>query len=274
MSYGLILGGGTALGAVQVPILRHLYDTKGPPAWAVGVSVGSLNAAFCGEDRLSDLEELWGQVDGTRFFQVPNLDPWNGLFSMAPLRKKLRHHAVAQKLKLPTYAGIVDLSTGAYRNVHLNGTPLQDRWDVLIASCTQTGIHERVRWNGNWWGDGGLRHVLPPVPEGLLDRVEEVHAISCSPVDRKTRFRKHDPDEIKSGPAQLGAAFGIVMGEAVLNDVDRLKTTCGEKLRLWAPHTWDQVGQPFKAKQDDIALRLRTGRKLVEEGPLYSGASR
>jgi NTE family protein len=51
MATAFVRSGGASLGAIQVGMLRALYERKIRPDFLVGTSAGALNAAFIARDR-------------------------------------------------------------------------------------------------------------------------------------------------------------------------------------------------------------------------------
>jgi predicted acylesterase/phospholipase RssA len=265
----LLLGGGTALGAVQVAIICHLISKYGPPIAIEGVSVGSANGAFVGQGRHGELEAVWLTVDGTRWFQRAHLDFWNGLFDLKPLREKIRSYQIhTGTFVIPTFAGAVDVGSGQYRSLPLGESP-KDTEDGIIVSCTQPLIHRTSRYKGRVHADGGVRNI---VPQGILPGIDtkgvQIHAVSCSPVSETARFKQYEQGDLDEPFGLLGAVFGILMGEAGLNDVSRLRDRARSEgpVTVWAPDAWDDVGRPFDASREAVRRRLRTGERIAASG--------
>lgn len=273
MTWGLHLGGGTALGAYQVPILLQLISELGPPGYVVGVSVGSLNGAFVGMRRWAQLPSVWHLVgeQGTSWFQRLNDDPWNGFFTLKPLRKHLKEFQVGNFL-IPTYAGLVNLEEGDYQTACLNGLPIIESHNGLIVSCTQPGIHERARFRGQWCVDGGVDFVLPLIPE--QEAPSRVIVISCSPLTRESRKIKQTAEKLNSAKEQASAAFRRLMTNTLLLNLHTLEEQGRQRgvqrIDFYGPETWAHVGNPFDADRKDINLRLDSGEADAQRGPRLS----
>lgn len=273
MTIGLILPGGTTLGAVQVPGI----ETFAPRVrWTVGGSVGTPNGMFLGSGRPHELRPIWYDVGatGTRWFQRLNTvagfipTPWNGLYHLDPLRSKLRTYQVgAGGYKIPTYAGVVCAKNSVYVSVKLNDLSLADQHDVAVCSCLQPGIHRPERWRGHHYVDAGVRNVIPAIPAGV-ESVDEVVVLCCSPIEEAHRFPVRDDAAVSSGFEQATAAVQTFMGEIVLGDVQarigEARRLGAKRITFYAPRTWADVDRPFVATPETIALRLRTGAAMLE----------
>lgn len=259
--YGLNLSGGTALIAYQLPIVQAVVAEHGLPAYAAGVSSGSLLAAAVGmgEAGLAIFDKLIGTVDGTKWFQALSIGK-SGLFSLAPLEKQIRKAKLAERLVIPVYVGVTDMATGRFRLVLLNDLSYDDRVAALIASCTQPGIHETTQFQSAWCADGGLRHVLPPRPPGFVEC--DVIGVCSSPVEEQWRLPNHTQDEVSDAFESVQAAFAMLMTNTILRDIEVLSDDVAETRSnawIYAPKTWSRVGKPFKASKEDMAFRRKSG---------------
>ena len=270
MTIGIILPGGTTLGAYQVPGIERF----GPAAvWSVGGSVGSLNGSFLGSGRGAELRPIWHDVaaTGTRWFQRPHLKPWDGVFTLEPLRAKLATHKVGRGgYRIPTYVGAVHMATKQYLSLCLNDLSLPDHDDALVVTCLQPGIHRPERFRGRYHADAGVRNVIPAIPRGVA-RVDEVVVLACSPIEEAHRFPTVSEEDVSSGFEQAQAAVQAFMGEIVLGDVQsriaEARALGAKRISFYAPKTWADVGKPFVATDASIALRLRTGAADLAAGP-------
>lgn len=263
----LLLSGGAARGAFQVPIIEGLIERLGPPAAVVGTSVGAVHAAAVGTGRACRLRAIWDDIDGARDFQRPNLDMWHGLFHMRPLRALMARHLGGEWL-CETRVGTVDLERAQHRLV-----PLNDQHDVagvfqaVIASSSQPGIHERVWFQGAWHVDGGVMHVLP-VPK--RDRyllvmgghvITQVHAVTCFPRDPTPSSR--DSDQVNEVWEQAGRALDILVTNNSRQDIERLRELGrgpgAAKVTLYAPPSWHAIGAPFDASRATVRRRMHLG---------------
>ena len=260
MNYALFLGGGTALGAIQIPIIRHLYEKYGLPKRIAGVSVGAVNGGLLGEDRLPVLVNQWAEVDSVRFFGSHQLDFWQGFLSLNPLRKRMEQLQFAKDLKTTVSVGCVDIAAQKYVDITLNQIEEPHRIDAAICSAAQPFLMEPEKFMGRFLVDGGVLHVLPNVPDKELQEIDEIHVISCSPVGGGRR-KIRPPHEVNSAFEQAQASFEMLMSTTIQSDVERLKKH-KKPVYLYAPSTWGEVGRSFDASKEAIQLRMNTGEKL------------
>ena len=264
--WGLILGGGTALGAVQVPIAERLWAELGPPSGIVGVSVGAVNALMLGEHRVAELRAEWLDIDGIQDFAAPQPDVWNGFRTLNPLRRRLVERKAGLRLRTPSWAGLVDVESRAYQAIALH--LLQDvgqRWDAVIGSSSQPVLMEIPDFRGRPVMDGGAGgHVLPPLPNWA--EMDEIHIVSCSPLGDRRRTTAPRPVQGSRTWRAGSAAFALMMGRQADEDVEDLRDHLAGQMPTWlyAPQSWDEVGDPFEAEREDIARRLATGAAMFD----------
>src|SRR5687768_7045581 len=99
-----VLSGGASLGAIQVGMLRALYEREIAPDLIVGTSVGALNGGFIASrpqtTRTADeLAEVWRHIGRNHVFPLNPLTGFLGFFGMKDhlvpdgnLRRLLRRH--------------------------------------------------------------------------------------------------------------------------------------------------------------------------------------
>ena len=264
--WGLILGGGTALGAVQVTVAERLFADLGPPSGIAGVSVGAVNALLLGEHRVADLRAAWEGIDGIGDFAAPQVDIWNGIRSLRPLRRIMAERRAGMTLRTPTWAGLVDVSTRCYQSIALHH--LQDvghRWDAAVGSASQPLIMEPAHFRGRLVMDGGAGgHVLPPLPNWA--EMDEIHIVSCSPVGDRRRTTAPPPVSRSDVLHAASAAWALLLGRQADEDLEDLRDQYAGVVPtyLYAPKSWAEVGDPFEAEREDIEQRFATGLAMVE----------
>jgi len=275
--WALCLSGGAAYGAVQVLVILALIDELGPPTAVFGTSVGSVNGALVASDRAHELIGTWMSILSSGWFQKPNLDFWNGLMSMAPLVRELRERRALVHLKRRFYVGAVDIAAERHQLININDLDYDDRIDAVISSSSQPFIHEHVQVMGRYHFDGGVEHVIPPVDDPKL--YDSIHAICCTPPTRRARRRKRPQSEVAQAWEQAGVAFDLLLSRVVRDDVRRLRRYSGvTPTTLYAPESWDDLGQSFDASPGIIKQRLfEVGPAMWEsrkrlEGPLWLDA--
>jgi predicted acylesterase/phospholipase RssA len=90
-SIGFVLSGGASLGAIQVGMLRALYERGVTPHLIVGTSAGALNGAhIASRDQTVEAEDVRGEIwRGLRRAQVFPLNPLAGLLRFLGTRDHL-----------------------------------------------------------------------------------------------------------------------------------------------------------------------------------------
>jgi predicted acylesterase/phospholipase RssA len=262
MNYLLLLSGGAAKGAFQVPIIERLIVEKGYPSHVVGTSIGSGNATAVASGKVHILRKLW-KIDSVRAFQSINLDIWHGLNSLNKYRKIIEEHDVLDFDYCKISVGLVDLATGNHRTICLNNLSKEDKLDALIASASQPMIHERAQFRNRWCVDGGVKAVVPPIKQ-YLD-YDEIHVVTCFPLNPK---RNEVPqEELTSATAQVFQAVDIFVNSVMYNDIQRLRTwvSNGAKVYMYCPPSWEAIGTSWEASEKIITQRLELGYEIAKQ---------
>jgi NTE family protein len=155
---GLALGGGAALGAVHVGVLRYLEEKNFEITHIAGTSVGALvgGAYACGVP----VVELTRFARRARWTKITRpAIPRMSLFTNDRLVEQVRR-LIGEKnfhdTKIPFAAVAASLETG--NQVVLRRGPLVD---AIVASCAIPGIFEPVEWEGELLCDGGIVNQVP-----------------------------------------------------------------------------------------------------------------
>ena len=258
----LLLGGGAALGAVQVPVVEHLWRQFGPPAAVCGTSVGAVHTLMLMEERVDELRDIWLEVGGKgpRWFQAPTADLWNGLFSLKPLRKQMEERKAGRHPTLEGWVGMLDYASEKHKMVKLNDLRWKERINATIGSSSQPAFHQKWQFKDRWVGDGGVAHVLPLCPNWKT--YDFIHAVSCSPVGR-ARKRERSQKKVNDGFEQLWVAISLWLNRVANNDVRRLRRWAKQvPVTLHAPPTWESVGDSTKIDEELVELRFATGESI------------
>lgn len=253
----VVLAGGGARGALQVALVERLAHRA--TAWA-GTSVGALNACAAASHRVDRIRPLWEGVDGAGTFQRRNLDVWDGLHHLAPLRRLMTRERMLVPLD-PLWVGVFDYGRGEHELVRVDGSP--DRvWACVQASSSQPVIHEAVELDGRWAGDGGVVAPLPPVPPGAWD---EVHAVFCVPTTVAPPALEQD--QVSSALEQAGRAVDVLVHRSIEGCrralFDYARAHPHTRVRLYEPASWSVVGPTFDARPDTIRRRLEHGARMA-----------
>jgi NTE family protein len=166
-----VLSGGASLGAIQVGMLRALYECGIEPGLIVGTSAGALNGAFIASrpqtpataDALGD---IWRSL---RRGQVFPLNPITGLFGFlgardhlvpaSGLERLLERHVERDSLEampIPLHVVAVDVTSG--EEVRLSEGPVTE---AVLASAAIPAVLPPVTWGDRTLVDGGVANNTP-----------------------------------------------------------------------------------------------------------------
>jgi predicted acylesterase/phospholipase RssA len=266
--WALLLSGGSALGAVQVPVINGLVRALGLPSTVCGTSVGAVHALLVGEGRTKALLPIWKDVaeEGSKWFMRLNFDAWNGMFTLKPLRRQVEAREAGKELKLDTRVGVVDLADSEHRMICLNNWGWPDRVDAALCSAAQPFIHEKEMFRGRWLNDGGVDHLMPTLPDHA--EYDFVAAVFCSPVgDDRDRPRRPQA-RINSAVEQAFASVDMMTDRVAQDDYKRMRRWKKPTRAIFAPRSWDRVGESFDASAEIIERRLDEGR-WMRKNPVF-----
>ena len=166
-----VLAGGASLGAVEVGMLRALYERGIAPDLLVATSAGALNAAFlASRPQTVETAEALGEVwRGLRRRQVFPINLVTGLVGFLGVRDHLvpdgamrklitRHieHERLEQMPLELHVIAVDVITG--EEVRLSrGSAVE----AVMASAAIPGVLPSVTWQGRELMDGGVANNTP-----------------------------------------------------------------------------------------------------------------
>lgn len=167
---GFVLGGGGALGAVQVGMMRALIEHGVMPDLVVGTSIGAFNGAVLAANPTTAVDELtrfwttWSRADALHLRGVRPLLHWRRTKrSLYPndgvvrgIRSIFPEYRLIEDLALPFGAVAVDARRGVPELLRTG--PLES---ALLASSAIPGIFPPVERNGNLYYDGGLGDSVP-----------------------------------------------------------------------------------------------------------------
>ena len=165
-----VLSGGASLGAVQVGMLRALYERGIRPDMLVGSSVGAVNSAWIAgrpdPDGVDRLGEIWLSLRRQDVFPFNPLTSAAGLLgrtnhfiSNDGLRTVLETHLPLERLEdasVPLHVVTTDLKSG--RAAIMTSGPAVP---ALLASCAIPGVFPAVRIGRREYIDGGVANYTP-----------------------------------------------------------------------------------------------------------------
>jgi NTE family protein len=188
-----VLGGGGLLGAVEVGMLRALFDADVRPDLILGTSVGALNGALVAADPtagvIDRLVRLWESAASTREVygdgpvrQVTRaVRTGTHLHSSRPLRERLRQELgdlTFAELAVPFQCCAAEIETAA------------EHWftqgrvtDAVMASAAVPGLLRPAVVDGRHYLDGGIVNSVP-VGRAVECGASRVFVLQVGRVDR------------------------------------------------------------------------------------------
>jgi NTE family protein len=166
-----VLSGGASLGAIQVGMLRALYERGIAPDLIVGTSAGALNGAFVASrpqtvGTADALADVWRAL---RRGQAFPLNPVTGLLGFlgardhlvpeSGLRRLILRHverADLAELPIPLHVVAVDVISG--EELRLSRGPVLD---AVLGSAALPAILPPVPWEDRLLMDGGVANNTP-----------------------------------------------------------------------------------------------------------------
>lgn len=171
MTTAFVLGGGGVLGAVEVGMLRALFERGITPDLVLGTSVGALNGAMVARDPtpavVERLTELWHQaaagreVYGDRRLRTVRRAVATGthLFSATPLKARLEEEFGDQRIEdLPVRFQVCAASIERAAEHWFDSGPLVD---AVVASAAVPGLLPPAKVGDEHYLDGGIVNSIP-----------------------------------------------------------------------------------------------------------------
>ena len=165
-----VLSGGASLGAVQVGMVRALFERGIQPDILIGTSVGAVNAAWIGgrpgTEGVEALAEIWAGLRRQDVFPINPLTSAAGLLgrtnhfiSNLSLKLVLERHLPFTRLEeavVPVHVVATELKSG--RAAILTSGPAVP---ALLASCAIPGVFPPVTIGRREYIDGGVANHTP-----------------------------------------------------------------------------------------------------------------
>jgi NTE family protein len=166
-----VLSGGASLGAIQVGMVRSLYERGIEADLIVGTSVGSINGAFLASRpqrtaAADELAEIWRQIGRRQIFPLGPLSGFLGFFgardnliSDRGLRMLIKGELQFARLEdapVPFHVIATDLLSGEELRLSEG-----DALEALMASAAIPGVFPAVEWHGRKLIDGGVSNNAP-----------------------------------------------------------------------------------------------------------------
>jgi NTE family protein len=166
-----VLSGGASLGAIQVGMLRALYEREIAPELIVGASAGAVNGAYIASrpPTVETAQSLAGVWTGLRTLEVFPLNPVTATLGLLGLRDHLvpnfglkallSKHMQFERLeaaRIPFHVIATDVLNGAERRL--------DRGDAqaaVLASSAIPGVYPAIEFDREVLVDGGVSDNTP-----------------------------------------------------------------------------------------------------------------
>jgi NTE family protein len=221
-----VLSGGASLGAIQVGMLRALYERAIEPDVIVGTSAGAMNGAFIASrpQTVATADALAAVWRDLRRGQVFPLNPITGLLGALGARDHLvpasglrrliaRHveHEALEDLPLPLHVVAVDVISG--EEVRLSDGPVVD---AVLASAAIPGVVAPVRSQDRTLMDGGVANNTP-ISHAVALGAERIYVL---PTGHACAL-----DQPPRGALALALhALSLLTQRRLVDDIDRHRT--------------------------------------------------
>lgn len=188
-----VLGGGGLLGAVEVGMLRALFEAGISPDLILGTSVGALNGALVAADPspgvVDRLVKLWESAASTKEVygdsavrQVTRaMRTGTHLHSSKPLRERLQHELgdlTFEDLVIPYQCCAASIERAA-ETWFSQGRVV----DAVVASAAVPGLLSPARVDGEHYLDGGIVNSIP-VAKAVECGATRIFVLQVGRVDR------------------------------------------------------------------------------------------
>lgn len=241
---GLALGGGAALGAAHVGVLRALEEHNIKPGYIAGTSIGALVAALYAFGKsVDEIEEIALSLDWLDISDIKLST--RGLLSNNEMGELLEEHLgkvnfEEAQIKLAVVA--TDISNG--EKVVIKEGKVSD---AVEASACIPVIFEPVEIDGRMLVDGGLLESIP------VSALKEMGAEYIIGVDVKA-FRKYKrPDDIFDVLNNSLEIALIHLAHVRVEDVDlMIQPKLGNYSRMDTEHTKEMIDIGYEAGMEAL----------------------
>ena len=171
MTTAFVLGGGGVLGAVEVGMLRALFERGIGPDLVLGTSVGALNGALVARDPslavIDRLVELWRRAGETRDVYGDRplrsmrraMSTRTHIYSAGPLKARLREELGDVTFEeLPVRFQVCAASIERAAEHWFDSGPVAD---AVVASAAVPGLLPPARVGDEHFLDGGIVNSIP-----------------------------------------------------------------------------------------------------------------
>jgi len=292
-----VLGGGGARGALQAGALRALWEAGYRPDFAVGTSIGALNAACLGlygadEAGLAALEQAWrdaAQADllpaNYLWLTIRTLFGRGGGHLEERMRAFLIEHGLTPELRfadlpgIPIYLVAADLNSG--RPVLYGDDPNQRVMEGVLASCALPPWVHPLNVGDRLLVDGGAVSNLP-IEAALARGAGEIIALDISePAGTLPNDSTFGPwiNKLSNTINQRQLDLELALAAALNVPVRRLWLRFHQPVPVWDfSHTEELIAAGYAQARAEIATwqaaqpsRLRNLRSRLSRLNVWSG---
>ena len=166
-----VLAGGASLGAVEVGMLRALYERAIVPQLLVATSAGALNAAFIASrpqavQTVDELGEIWRGLRRGQVFPINLLTGLLGFLGTqdhlvpdSAMRRLITRHVEHERLEeMPVELHVVAVDVVTGEELLLSRGPVVE---AVMASAAIPAVLPTVSWEGRELMDGGVANNTP-----------------------------------------------------------------------------------------------------------------
>jgi NTE family protein len=262
-----VLSGGGSLGAIQVGMLRALYEWEIVPDLIVGTSAGALNGAFMASrpqavDTADELGEVWRGLRRTSVFPLnpvtgflgflgsrDHLVPDSGLRRL--IAENLRYERL-EAMPLPLHVVAVDVITGEERRLSAGPTA-----DAVMASAAIPAVLPPVVWEGRELVDGGVANNTP-ISHAVELGAEEIYVLPTGHACALT-------EPPRSALAMALHALSLLAHRRLIDDIEKHRH---EVKLVVLPPPCPLAVPPIDFDHADLLIRraLDDGREFLDSG--------
>ena len=262
-----VLSGGASLGAIQVGMLRALYERDVRPDLIVGTSAGALNGAYVASrpqasETAEGLARIWRELRRGQVFPV---NPLTGLLGFlgardhlvpdSGLRRLIERHVECRTLDgmpIPLHVVAVDVVTG--QEIRLSHGPVLD---AVLASAAIPGVLQPVSWDDRVLMDGGVANNTP-ISHAVELGAERIYVLptghACS------------LDEPPRGALAMALhAISLLTHRRLIEDIERHRSDA-HLIVLPPPCPLDVQPIDFAHADELIEVALRDAREFLDGG--------
>jgi NTE family protein len=260
---GFVLAGGASLGAIEVGMLRALYERAIVPELIVGTSVGAVNGAYIASrpatvETSESLAKLWRSITTFEVFPPNPVTATLGLLGhrdhLVPnfgLKKLLRRYADFERMQdapISFHVIATDVLSGA--EVRLSEG---DASSAVLASAAIPGVYPSIECEGRELVDGGVADNTPIAQAAELG-ADEIYVLPTGAPCALTRIPR-------GAVSMLVHALSLLINERLARDVQRFS----QRAQL--------IVLPPPCPADVLASDFGHSRRLIEEGHRLSAAA-